>query len=134
MKKTDESLSLNRVLAFPVLTGLAVTLLAMLVGAFLVKLGRIGEGSIPAFAISALCLGELLTSFTAARRAPRSRLFWGLGAGAVLLLCLAALSLSWFSEPVNVPQLAFNAVISMAAALIGSFIGSRRRKKKKRRK
>ena len=30
MKKTDESLSLNRVLAFPVLTGLAAALLAML--------------------------------------------------------------------------------------------------------
>ena len=43
MKKTDESLSLNRVLAFPVLTGLAAALLAMLLGALLVKLGRSEE-------------------------------------------------------------------------------------------
>ena len=42
MKKTEDSLPLNRVLAIPVLTGLAAALLIMLLGAFLVKLGRVG--------------------------------------------------------------------------------------------
>lgn len=134
MKKTEESPSLNRVLAFPVLVGLAAALLAMLLGAFLVKLGRAGMDSIPALAVSALCLGALLASFISARRAPRNRLFWGIGAGAAVLLCVALLSLFWFSEPVDLPQLAINAAAALLAACIGAFIGSRRRKKKKRRK
>ena len=75
MKKTDESLSLNRVLAFPVLTGLAA-----------------------------------------------------------VLLCIALLSLSWFSEPVSLPQLAVNSAVALLAAFLGAFIGSRRRRRKRRRK
>ncbi len=134
MKKTDEPLSLNRVLAFPVLTGLSAALLAMLLGAFLVKLGRVGMDRIPALAVSALCLGVLLAAFLAARSAPGNRLFWGIGAGAGVLLCVALLSLSWFSEPVSLPQLAVNAAAALLAAFLGAFIGSRRRRKKKRRR
>ena len=134
MKKTDESLSLNRVLAFPVLTGLAAALLAMLLGAFLVKLGRVGLDRIPAFAVSSLCLGVLLAAFLSARRAPGNRLFWGIGAGAAVLLCIALLSLSWFSEPVSLPQLAVNSAVALLAAFLGAFIGSRRRRRKRRRK
>ena len=59
MKKTDESLSLNRVLAFPVLTGLAAALMAMLLGAFLVKLGRVGLDRIPALAQVQRCCSAL---------------------------------------------------------------------------
>lgn len=134
MKKTEESLSLNRVLAFPVLVGLAAALLFMLLGAFLVKAGRIGMDSVPAFAVTALCLGVLLASFLSARRAPRNRLFWGIGAGAAVWLCVALLSLSWFSEPVDLSQLAVNAAAALFASCLGGFIGSRRRKKKKRKK
>ena len=134
MKKTDESLSLNRVLAFPVLTGLAAALLAMLLGALLVKLGRVGMDRIPALAVSSLCLGVLLAAFLSARRAAGSRLFWGIGAGAAVLLCTVVLSLSWFSEPASLPQIAVNSAVSLFAAFLGAFIGSRRRGRERRRK
>ena len=134
MKKTEGAMPLDRVLAFPVLVGLAAALLGMLLGACAVKAGRADMGSIPALAVSALCLGALLASFLSARRAPRNRLFWGIGAGAAVLLCVALLSLSWFSEPVDLPQLAVNSAAALLAACLGAFAGSRRRKKKKRRK
>lgn len=133
MKKTEDSLPLNRVLAFPILTGLAAVLLVMLLGAVLVKLGRVGMDQIPAFAVSALCFGVLLAAFLSARRASGSRLFWGLGAGAAVLLCIALLSLSWFSEPVSLSQLAVNSGTALLAAFLGAFIGSRRRRRRRRR-
>ena len=65
MKKTEGAMPLDRVLAFPVLVGLAAALLGMLLGACAVKAGRADMGSIPALAVSALCVGVL----RAARRA-----------------------------------------------------------------
>ena len=134
MKKTEGAMPLDRVLAFPVLVGLAAALLGMLLGACAVKAGRADMGSIPALAVSALCVGVLLAAFLAARRAPGNRLFWGLSAGAAVLLCVVLLSISWFSEPADLPQIAVNAAAALFASFIGAFIGSRRRKKKKRRR
>lgn len=134
MKKTEDSPPLNRVLAAPVLIGLAAALLMMLFGAFLVKLGRVGMDQIPAFAVAALCLGVLLAAFLSARRASGSRLFWGIGAGACVLLCVALLSLAWFSEPVSLSQIAVNSAAALLAAFLGAFIGSRRRRRRRRRR
>lgn len=134
MKKTEDSLPLNRVLAIPVLIGLAAALLIMLLGAFLVRLGRVGMDQIPAFAVAALCFGVLLAAFLSARHASGSRLFWGIGAGAAVLLCVALLSLSWFSEPVSLSQLAVNSAAALLAAFWGAFIGSRRRRRRRRRR
>lgn len=134
MKKTEDSPPLNRVLAAPVLIGLAAALLMMLFGAFLVKLGRVGMDQIPAFAVAALCLGVLLAAFLSARRASGSRLFWGIGAGACVLLCVALLSLAWFSEPVSLSQIAVNSAAALLASFLGAFIGSRRRRRRRRRR
>lgn len=134
MKKTEDSLPLTQVLATPVLIGLAAALLMMLAGALLVKLGRVGMDRIPAFAVAALCFGVLLAAFLSARRASGSRLFWGIGAGAAVLLCVALLSLAWFSEPVSLSQIAVNSAAALFAAFLGAFIGSRRRRRRRHRR
>lgn len=134
MKKTEDSPPLNRVLAFPVLFGLAAALLMMLLGALLVKLGRVGMDQIPAFAVASLCFGVLLAAFLSARRSTGSRLFWGIGAGAGVLLCVALLSLVWFSEPVSLSQIAVNSAAALLAAFLGAFIGSRRRRRRRHRR
>lgn len=134
MKKTEETPSFGGMLAAPVLCGLVLTLLAMLLGAALVRIGRLPQERIPVYTACALCFGCLTASLSAARRAPRNRLLCGLGAGAVLLGCLVALSLTWFSEPASPVRLAINAVLAAVSSFVGAFIGSRRRRKRKKRR
>lgn len=131
MKKT-ETAPMGQVLGFPVLLGLGVTLLLMAAGSLLILSGKAESGQIPMLALGCLGLGCLCASFLAARRAVRSRLVWGVAAGAILFGCLAALSLAWLGEPVRLTRVLTNLAVSMAAAFLGGMLGAGMKRKKKK--
>ena len=134
MKKTDNTTSASKVLGFPILTGLVLTLVLMLVGAALVYGGKIDESFIPQIAIAILGLGGFLSALLAARRAPRSRLLWGLAAGGILFLCLLLLSLVWIGEPIRIARVVLVLAVTMVAGFAGGLASSNVKKRRRKRK
>ena len=134
MKKTENMPAAGAGLCAAVLTGLIVTLLAIAACAAAVLLGGLDETRVGLMTDACLGLGSFCAAFLAARRAPGSRLIWGLAAGALLFGCLVLLSLAWFGEPVRLLRLLVNAALTILCAALGGALGAQRRKRRKHRR
>lgn len=133
MKKTENT-SPGQSLGFPVLLGLGVALLLMAAGSLAVLSGKADPARIPVLALLCLALGSLCAAMTAARRAPKSRLVWGVAAGVALFVCLMALSLVWLGQPASLFRMGTNFAVSLAAACVGGALGAGMKQKKRRKK
>lgn len=134
MKKAENTAPVGAILAFPVLAGLALTILLMLGGALAVYHGKVSAGLIPQAALGALGIGVFAAALLAARRAGKSRLLWGLAAGGALFLCLLLLSLTWIGEPVRLTRILLVLGVTLVAACAGSIAGASLRKTKRKKK
>lgn len=132
MKKTENTTSASGALGLSVLLGLVLTLLLMAAGALAVLSGKAEAARIPLLSLASLAAGSLAASFTAARKAPQSRLLWGLAAGGIMFACLALLSLAWFDEPVRWSRVAVNLGVALAASCAGGVAGASMKRKRRK--
>ena len=123
MKKTENMPAAGAGRGAAVLTGLIVTLLAMAACAAAVLLGGLDETRVGLMTDACLGLGSFCAAFLAARRAPGSRLIWGLAAGVLL-----------FGAPGRPLRRLVNAALTILCAALGGALGAQRRKRRKHRR
>lgn len=133
MKKTENA-PMGQALGIPVLFGLGVTLLLMAAGSLAVLSGKADAARVPMLALACMLAGHICAAFIAARRASKSRLFWGMAAGFALFCCMMVLSLMWVGHAVSLPRIAVNLAVSLIAACIGAMLGAGIKRKKRRKR
>ena len=131
MKKNQSGPAAAAVLGAAVLAGFVLTLALMAACALAVLLGALDAAKIALWADLCLAAGSVCAAFLAARRAASWQPLWGLAAGALLFLLLAALSFLWFGEPAQPTRLLINALLAIACAAVGGALGARRRRRKR---
>ena len=134
MKKNESGPAAAAVLGAAVLAGFVLTLALMAVCALAVLMGALDAGQIALWADLCLAVGSLCAAFLAARRASSWQPLWGLAAGGLLFILLAALSFLWFGEPAQPTRLLINALLAIVCAAVGGALGARRRRRKRRKK